>query len=88
MYKNAPKYIQEIFKAFLKVIITLFNIACIGLVCWKIIEGIVKYVEKPQGTKISINQANIHKFPSMVYCFDQDEERFNEDYLEKCKIDG
>ena len=89
MILKVPKNIQALIQeAFLKTISTLFNIICIGLVCWKIIQGIMKYVDKPQGTKISIDQSSNHKFPTMLFCFDKDEQRFNDVHLKNCKING
>ena len=89
MILKVPKNIQAILKeAFLKAISTLFNITCIGLVCWKIIQGIMKYVDKPQGTKISIDPSSNHKFPTMIFCFEEDDQIFNDVHLKNCKING
>ena len=87
-FPKIPKSIKRIFKSFSKVISTLWDITCIGVVCFDIVGGIMKYVEKPQGTKISIDHSYNHKFPTMVFCFDLDEKRFNADHLKNCKIDG
>ena len=69
--------------------LTLLDILCICIIIWKIIPCIIKYLEKPQGTKISLELSQNHQFPTMTFCFDEEDGgRWNTTHLKHCNIKG
>ena len=69
--------------------LTFLDLSCICVVCWKIVLCYIKYLENPQGTKISLEHSQNHQFPTMTFCFDDEEgSRWNTTHLKHCKIKG
>ena len=69
--------------------LTFLDLSCICIVSWKIVLCYIKYLENPQGTKISLENAQNHQFPTMTFCFDDEEGgRWNTTHLKHCKING
>ena len=69
--------------------LTIIDISCICIVSWKTIVCFIKYLKKPQGTKISLEHSQNHQFPTITFCFDdEDGGRWNTSHLKHCNING
>ena len=77
-------------KNFLRTFISLsywMNGFCLGFVIWQTIKCMTKYIEKPQGTAISMKKSTDLAFPAITVCgsFGNDYGMplgFNETYLQ------
>ena len=67
---------------------TIFDISCICIVTFKISLCFFKYLENPQGTKVSLEHSQNHQFPTITFCFDGEDGRWNVTHLKYCKIKG
>ena len=83
--------IQDKLKAFFRLFISLsywINGVCLAFVIWQTIQCIAKYIDKPQGTAISMKKSANLPFPGITICgsFGKDEEGdemgLNETYLQ------
>ena len=64
----------------------LITVACFAFVLWQSVQCIQKYIENPQGTKLSLqNTREIHQFPAITIC-PWYNDLYNEDHLEKCGL--
>ena len=75
--------IQDKLKAFFKLFISFsywINGACLAFVIWQTIQCIAKYIDKPQGTAISMKKSANLPFPDVTIC--GKEMRLNETYLQ------
>ena len=62
------------------------SLACFVFVFWQSVQCIQKYIENPQGTKLSLqNTREIHQFPAITIC-PWYNDLYNEDHLEKCGL--
>ena len=62
------------------------TLACFAFVFWQSVQCIQKYIESPQGTKLSLkNTREIHQFPAITIC-PWYNDLYNEDHLEKCGL--
>ena len=64
---------------------------CMGFVTWQSTKCINKYVNNPQGTKLSVVYTNQTQFPAITICFDPDiysssDVLFNQTQLRECGI--
>ena len=67
----------------------IINIACICFVAQKSTECFIKFIEKPQGTKLIIQKiSNIDHFPAITICANEDKLRWNTTHLNHCGIKG
>ena len=67
---------------------TIFDISCICIISWKTIQSFIKYLENPQGTKVSLEHSQNHQFPTITFCYDGEDGRWNVTHLKYCKIEG
>ena len=63
------------------------NVSCLGFVIWQINQCMTKYIQKPQGTAVSMKKSANLSFPTISVCgsFGKDsgtEMGLNETYLE------
>ena len=62
------------------------SLARFVFVFWQSVQCIQKYIENPQGTKLSLqNTREIHQFPAITIC-PWYNDLYNEDHLEKCGL--
>ena len=46
------------------------SLACFAFVMWQSVQCIEKYIEKPQGTKLSLKHTSqINQFPAITYAY-------------------
>ena len=76
---------KKVFRTF---ILYGINLSCLGFVIWQIIQCMTKYIQKPQGTSISMKKSASLSFPAISVCglFGKDEDKddmgLNETYLQ------
>ena len=60
------------------------SLACLAFVFWQSVQCIEKYIENPQGTKLSLQGASkLHQFPAITICT---EPKYNKDHLKRCGL--
>ena len=60
------------------------SLACLAFVFWQSVQCIEKYIENPQGTKLSLQRTSeLHQFPAITICPFQ---KYDEDNLKKCGL--
>ena len=79
-----PNKFKKVFRKFLSYGI---NLSCLGFVIWQINQCMTKYIQKPQGTAVSMKKSANLSFPTISVCgsFGKDsgkEMGLNETYLE------
>ena len=58
------------------------SLACFVFVSWQSVQCIQKYIEKPQGTKLTLQHiSEIPQFPAITIC-----NGYDEDHLKKCGL--
>ena len=66
------------------------SLTCYAFVLWQTVQCIGKYVEKPQGTKLSLHHTSqIHQFPAITICDGSGgsrSESYDTDHLKKCGL--
>ena len=68
---------------------TYFSIspACFAFVMCQSVQCIEKYIEKPQGTKLSLKHTSqINQFPAITICLCSSNNKFDKDHLKKCGL--
>ena len=60
---------------------------CYSITSWQAMQCIVKYLDEPQGTKLSIENAKLHPYPAITICPLEPSKTYNEIILKDCKID-
>ena len=64
------------------------NVSCLGFVIWQINQCMTKYIQKPQGTAVSMKKSANLSFPTISVCGSFGKNRFgydvglNETYLQ------
>ena len=59
------------------------SLACFVFVFWQSVQCIEKYINNPQGTKLSLQRTSeLHQFPAITIC----SEEYDKDHLEKCGL--
>ena len=59
------------------------TLACFAYVFWQSVQCIEKYIDNPQGTKLSLQRTSeLHQFPAITIC----SEEYDKDHLEKCGL--
>ena len=69
--------------------LTYFSITfgCFAFVLWQSVQCIEKYIEKPQGTRLSLQHASkIHQFPAITICPAILSNTYDADHLIKCGL--
>ena len=74
-------------KFFRKFILYGINVSCLGFVIWQTIQCMTKYIQKPQGTTVSMKKSTNLSFPAISVCgsfgkVDGQDIGFNETYLQ------
>ena len=63
------------------------SLACFAFVMWQSVQCIEKYIEKPQGTKLSLKHTSqINQFPAITICLYSSNNKFDKDHLKKCGL--
>ena len=63
------------------------SLACFSFVVWQSVQCIGKYIEKPQGTKLSLlRTSEIHQFPAITICAWNMTDQHDRDYLKRCGL--
>ena len=70
-------------KAIFSIFSFLITVSCLALVIWQTIKCVSKYIEKPQGTILSIENTAHLPFPAITICSYYG---YNKEVLEKCGI--
>ena len=61
--------------------------ACFAFVSWQSVQCIQKYIEKPQGTKLTLQHiSEIPQFPAITICPASLYDTYDEDHLNKCGL--
>lgn len=81
--KKPRKKVVSKRKAIFSLISFLITISCLALVIWQTIKCFTKYIEKPQGTTLSIENTAHLPFPVITIC---SYSGYNKEELEKCGI--
>ena len=64
------------------------SLACFAFVFWQIVQCIEKFIENPQGTKLSLQHTSeIHQFPAITICpRNQTKYKYEYDHLKECGL--
>ena len=63
------------------------SLACFTFVLWQSVQCIEKYIEKPQGTKLSLKHTSqINQYPAISICPYDKGSKFDEDHLKRCGL--
>ena len=58
------------------------SLACLAFVFWQSVQCIEKYIENPQGTKLSLQRTSkLHQFPAITICRKSDK-----NHLKRCGL--
>ena len=72
----------------LRICLSMMIIAiCYSITSWQTMQCIAKFLDKPQGTKLSIENAKLHPYPAITICPLEPSKTYNENILQDCKID-
>ena len=62
------------------------SLACLAFVFWQSVQCIEKYIENPQGTKLSLQRTSkLHQFPAITIC-PPPRKKYDEKQLKKCGL--
>lgn len=61
-------------------------VSCLSVVAWQTWNCLEKYMEKPQGTKLSVEYTAGHIFPAITICVNPDNSIYNKDLLADCGV--
>ena len=76
--------VKSVIKTFIYFLVFL---TCFAFVSWQCVQCIEKYIEKPQGTKLSLQQTSeIQQFPAITICANALIHRYDKQYLQKCGL--
>ena len=64
------------------------NFFSFSFVIWKSSECVIKYLDKPKGTTLSIETTDNHLFPAITVCALERANEYNGRHLKKCGING
>ena len=63
------------------------SLACFAFVFWQIVQCIEKFIENPQGTKLSLQHTSeIHQFPAITICPLDYYLEYENDHLKECGL--
>lgn len=72
----------KVYTVIKRLIYFVITFACFAFVSWQSVQCIQKYLEKPQGTKLTLQHiSEIPQFPAITICH-----RYDEDHLKKCGL--
>ena len=61
------------------------SLACLAFVFWQSVQCIEKYIENPQGTKLSLQRTSeLHHFPAITICTAV--QKYDQKHLKKCGL--
>ena len=66
----------------------LINLLCVCFVSYKSWECVMKYIERPKGTTLSIETSEHHQFPGITVCAAEKSTQWNHNLLNNCGVKG